>query len=1313
MSARTQRGNSIHGAHATAGANQFVGNNFSASGNNIINLSNTEDTEATAKKNCLRALFVSSPADDRAKHLSFKGQVISATCQWLTETEGYRCWLDVQSRVNLLWLCGGPGVGKTMLSIYITQELEKYRAESLVLYYFCEGRDPKRNSPIQILRGLIYSLVQQRPALIEHLLPDYEVQGDALFAPEAIESLWRILMKMIGDRRVDHVYCLVDGIDECAATSMSQLEHLLAKFQALSVAESATLNQSAREGIKTPESKFKLALICREQPEVIPQRLSRYIRIRIGKPVDCNPRRSDNEQFEEVNSQDVATAEIPAVAAASDLPPQKETNSGQQLILKPPTTTNDLSQPLHIYIEEKVRALSAFRGHDRDVQAFLEESLKKRGDGTFIWVDMAVEQLRKSALHEKTENTFRNLPNGLKGMYCLTLLQICPEQSQLVSMVLGWITVAMRQMTVKELTELICMTVNQPEGKTKDEVGAEIKRAIEACGNLVSISAGDEVKLGHQTAKDFLTSPSSPILTNAPLHQFFVQETDKNAELAQLSFRYLERSVLSKDWIKMEYKLDEDPERKELTIKGIDQEPFLSYATLYWTDHVKQAGRGKVNFNVPFFENKDRTVRRNWWRCVWGMLNNRDGIQAPSKMSILHVAAWFDIIELAEYISAKPDFENRIDKYNAGLVTPLEIAAERGSAKVFEFLLDCGANTVFVYNNALEIAIRQGQTAIVQILLDRDFHFDVFEASIRPKNAAELALLPVVAACSAVLLFTPRKVRKKLFAPSNKKASDYSLSEFQAEQGDRDAELSPLYTALCCGHEAVAKALLVKGASVEETTRRGWTAVHFSAWSGDERLLALVHSYGADLDAKTKDGRVAMHIAAWRGRIDSIEYLLKQGKPVDVATSQLETPLHLAAGQDHTELVRTLLSSWGANIEACTSIGFTPLHTAAKAGKVDTVKVLLEHGANREALTASRQTPLKVAQQAGHNQVVVILRNYRPYSAPGVSTPASPPPSAYKSTSPQSTSAVSSVQSLHQPTPQSGAGVPIPNSSSQSLHQLSPSQSVPRIYTPAPSRPIDEPITTQSAPNIATPTLSPQPLYQPTPQSAPAALSPSPYHPPMQNYYNERIPHERPPSQVCQCASPDQTPQGHFPSPIPPASVFNFAQVQPSSGQHAHQQGSSLHGNLQTLSLRDRPPSSRHTYSSPEQYTHSQNSSSYTYPQPASFSIPLPPPRPPATYNHSSPEQHYTYRQCPLQHSCPQPFHPPPSPHYTSMNPEQYSHGQESSPHGHLQPKPLGSPPPLPPRSVSATPSEARHPPPPPPLPQRSYIALPEPSQYI
>ena len=108
-------------------------------------------------------------------------------------------------------------MGKTMLSIFLTEELERQKnsSEAVLLYYFCEGQDVKRNSAVNILRGLLYSFVRQRPKLIKWILPDFEVRDEALFTSSSIEATWGI-----NDPDTGPVYCVADGLDECSKTSL-------------------------------------------------------------------------------------------------------------------------------------------------------------------------------------------------------------------------------------------------------------------------------------------------------------------------------------------------------------------------------------------------------------------------------------------------------------------------------------------------------------------------------------------------------------------------------------------------------------------------------------------------------------------------------------------------------------------------------------------------------------------------------------------------------------------------------------------------------------------------------------------------------------------------------------------------------------------------------------------------------------------------------------------------------------------------------------------------------------------------------------
>jgi hypothetical protein len=86
------------------------------------------DTEEQWRDYCLAALFLTDPYIDRSELTTAKGPRVQGTCQWITTNETYASWLASQSQ--FLWLSDGPGKGKTMLSIFLTEELEKIVAQS-------------------------------------------------------------------------------------------------------------------------------------------------------------------------------------------------------------------------------------------------------------------------------------------------------------------------------------------------------------------------------------------------------------------------------------------------------------------------------------------------------------------------------------------------------------------------------------------------------------------------------------------------------------------------------------------------------------------------------------------------------------------------------------------------------------------------------------------------------------------------------------------------------------------------------------------------------------------------------------------------------------------------------------------------------------------------------------------------------------------------------------------------------------------------------------------------------------------------------
>ena len=84
------------------------------------------------------------------------------------------------------------------------------------------------------------------------------------------------------------------------------------------------------------------------------------------------------------------------------------------------------------------------------------------------------------------------------------------------------------------------------------------------------------------------------------------------------------------------------------------------------------------------------------------------------------------------------------------------------------------------------------------------------------------------------------------------------------------------------------------------------------------------------------------------------------------------TPLHWAARKGKTEVVKLLLEH-GANVNAKDRFGNTPLHLAAWKGKTEVVDLLLTNGADINAKNNDGETPLHWAACNGHTEVVELL----------------------------------------------------------------------------------------------------------------------------------------------------------------------------------------------------------------------------------------------------------------------------------------------------------------------------------------------------
>ena len=179
--------------------------------------------------------WVSSPEIDLV-HLRDEYNLPQAdTGEWIFEDDRYRAWQEGRES-KLLWLCGGPGIGKTMLAKRVAAECLRAPHDLpervKVVFYFVppepstkgKSTDEDRLSQFSLAKvagSLLYSILVQDGNLFDGCKAELGEKGDGFFADPS--SLWKILKKVIRDCWTGPVYILIDGVDGLRGRSQSEL----------------------------------------------------------------------------------------------------------------------------------------------------------------------------------------------------------------------------------------------------------------------------------------------------------------------------------------------------------------------------------------------------------------------------------------------------------------------------------------------------------------------------------------------------------------------------------------------------------------------------------------------------------------------------------------------------------------------------------------------------------------------------------------------------------------------------------------------------------------------------------------------------------------------------------------------------------------------------------------------------------------------------------------------------------------------------------------------------------------------------------
>jgi len=390
---------------------------------------------------------------------------------------------------------------------------------------------------------------------------------------------------------------------------------------------------------------------------------------------------------------------------------------------------------------------------------------------------------------------------------------------------------------------------------------------------------------------------------------------------------------------------------------------------------------------------------------------------------------------IAQLLTAGVDPNDPRQAVNSG-ETPLMLAARAGQVDAVEILADAGADLdareSWNGQTALMWAGAEGHIPIVEALISLGADIRAHSNSgatpllFAARKGSTGAVRALLAAGADVNESRPDGATPLLVAVVN--GHEDLVDLLLAEGADPNAEGGSTRLTVQ-GMRAAPMTLTIRKLGYSERESEGiipgnifgrplQAAVHVANWHISDqfivvnldrtRVLRSLLAYGADVNGRNSmeeprwsgaryrrhmTGATAFMLAAKAADVEVLRLLLEYGADPTINTEDNITPLMAAAGiswasnQDRAseaqvlEAVKLLVEELGADVNAISDVGETPMHAAAYRGANSVVQYLFDKGAELDVVALDGRTPLRVADGveygnsfAAHPHTAILLR---------------------------------------------------------------------------------------------------------------------------------------------------------------------------------------------------------------------------------------------------------------------------------------------------------------------------------------------------
>ncbi|KAL8797765.1 MAG: hypothetical protein Q9195_000117 [Heterodermia aff. obscurata] len=963
-------------------------------------------------RDCCSILRVTNVEKDRNDLKRSKGSRVPGTFEWITSNESYQNWQN--SGPDTLWVSAGPGRGKTMLSLYILEDLERsFTASAIPLdlahpeqldkkvelyYFFCSSQDGSRRGAVAVLRNLIYQIIVKHDDLTKYVLdflqpmtvgpeqylnthPPSDIKSQHEKETETAQSLGKseeqsqyagakssVMNRLPGQSTVRNIF-------RSRATAKEQSENdtnIVKEKQLENDIEDRQGNQSPIFELRSGKPpKHEQSQGEREEQRKAPQesRLDDSSEV----PQRASPK---SRQLELLGAGDLVyilrrlILELDADKAFFLLDGVDECVKGEQdTLISMLLSLSDVKPGKFklLMVSRPIGGMGATptikleEDTTRDVEKYVSQSVQRLAN-----VDGFNEDIRKVVEHElleRAEGTFLwislVMPEIERKKTCTEILATVRSTHQGLSNTYRRMLQQIDGEHVQKVNQILHWVTAAIRPLTLQELSEIIEHPS---GHVMSPEQAvrEAVKLceglieARQNDVAFIHTSAKEFLLHGKT------EDDGKVELFHKDPQTLHYEIAQACYNTIR---DSNLSRVEVKVSDLsDQEEpkLLKYAITHWMEHIKASDWAEKNFdpNADFFR-IDSKLRKNWWTAYLDE-SQKDEPKNFNLSSLLHLAAYFGIVP---WVKQAFDGKSWIAKQGTILTmemdhyyrTPLHIAVEQGHGPIVSLLLEQGIETEWkeasMFATPLHLAARNGHRDICEILLNNKNH----KTKVNARNRFES---------------------------------------------------TPLTEAARGGHMGVVKLLVARGAdvngSIDKQSRSLWRQVEFLSSStvrafgsldgptyeqqstpiieAARRNHADVIKYLADnkaeIEVRTLSGRNALQVAAFDGQLKSMEALVSRHANVNSEDKWSQTALLLASWQNHPDAVQWLLSH-GANIDAPNKWGLTPLIVAARFGHTKPMRILLEAEANRELEDHNGYTALALAAFHGHVAAVRLLIEHK------------------------------------------------------------------------------------------------------------------------------------------------------------------------------------------------------------------------------------------------------------------------------------------------------------------------------------------------